>query len=1500
MKKLFQFFKKGLTALLMLCLSVSVMASGVQKVTIRESKQPFAAKLVDEKSNGLTVMFELNQLQLLEVKTDEGKAFVGRVPKTGSFLIAGVPDLPYLTQSIVIPDFGSAEIEILKGNYREIKDIDIAPSKGNLLRTVNPDDVPYVKGEVYQKNAFFPTEDAILREPFIMRDFRGQTIEVYPVQYNPVTRTLRIYETITVNVKFTDKPGINEFSGAKKSKIDSEFAQIYRDLFLNYNSAKYTPLQENGEMLIICFDNFVSAMQPFVNWKNSMGRKTTLVPNSQVGTTNTAIKNYITSIYNNPERNLTYVLLVGDAPQIPTNTLSTGHSDDAYGYILGNDSYNELFVGRFSAENVDHVQTMVDRIIHYERNINTSDTWLNIGLGVSKNEGAGQGHFGEADYQHIDYIRDTLLNFTYNIVYREYEGVSGLPNTTATSISEKINSGTSIINYCNHGSVTSWSVANYSNTHVNALTNVNKLPFIWSVACVNGNFVSNFCFAEAWMRATHNGQPTGAISVLMSTINQPWQPPMTGQDHMVGLLAECFQNNIKRTFGGLSVNGKFKMVEVHGSEGVKTHDTWAIFGDPTLLVRTDVPQNMIISHNPTIFIGNSSFTVSCDTEGALVAISRQENGVVYLLGTAFVSGGQAVVNFTEPLTQPSDLNIVVTAFNKVTYLNTISAVPANEPYVVLDSFTTSAAPDYGTTIDLNVTLKNISEVPYTASNVTAQLTTASNYVTINNGFVAAGNIEPGQSVVFNNAFNVSIANNVPNQTSLMFTINLQGTYNGQTYQWSQNFTIKANAPVLTIGGITIEDGGSGIPGVLDPGETAIAMVQFSNTGNAEIHNVIGTLASNSQYLEVLEPQATIVSLNTGQIVQVPFVISALANTPLETAAPVQITAQSGEYQATKNSTIIIGYIPEYNMSPEPVTACIGRFYDSGGPYGQYSNNENFTKTFFPASNNAVLLFNFTSFDVENNYDKLFIYNGTNDQAPQFPGSPFTGTTSPGTIMASNPEGAITFKFTSDNIVVKNGWSANFYCVDLSVPPACSSNPSPAVGATVTASPVTLSWDFVPGATQYDVYFGEGQLPQTPIATITATSYQVSVEDYSNYVWKVVPKNNVGEATGCEEWNFTTGEIAVVVTMQNGQITTCNALFYDSGGPNGNYQNNENLTYTFFPSTIGNRVRVTFTAFNVENNYDKLYIYNGVNESAPLLATLTGTTLPGSYVASNPQGALTFKFTSDASVVKAGWAATISCDADPNYQAQVLSFGFVEDVVVSTSISPVVNNFATINVLVVAGTNLTALTPQFTISQGATSTLQSGVLLDFSSPIDFTVTSANGLVTNTYRVIVEVEQIPTYLVSFVVYYNNQPVEGVDIIIDNQTITTNAQGTASIELAAGVYEYSVSKNGFNTIYDQLTVVDSNLEINLTLTGIEFLGLDNNIAIYPNPFSNELTFENVSTVMQLSVVDAIGRELIAWQNNGSSRITLATDRLNAGVYMSIFRYVDGTQLVVKIIKQ
>lgn len=237
----------------------------------------------------------------------------------------------------------------------------------------------------------------------------------------------------------------------------------------------------------------------------------------------------------------------------------------------------DIFVGRFSAENATQVTTMVNRTLYYERDMAASDAIIAKGVGIASNEGAGGGgDMDESDEQHMNNIQADLNGYGYTITKCYQNGGS------TAQLSTLINNGTGLINYVGHGSDYSWAAPSFSTTNVDALTNTNKYPFIISVACVVGNFKTKTCYAESWIRATHNGSPSGALVFCGSTINQSWASPMRAQDEMNDLLVA----NSFKTYGGMFVNGMFKMIDAYNTDGEKMADTWTVFGDPSVQTRT--------------------------------------------------------------------------------------------------------------------------------------------------------------------------------------------------------------------------------------------------------------------------------------------------------------------------------------------------------------------------------------------------------------------------------------------------------------------------------------------------------------------------------------------------------------------------------------------------------------------------------------------------------------------------------------------------------------------------------------------------------------------------------------------------------------------------------------------------------------------------------------------------------------------------------------------------
>lgn len=870
---------KKISALLMLSLAL-LQGFAADWTNIRSDSPAQAQKiLISSNTETSTIRFSLDGYLSVPVNTPQGQAVVVGLEGATPIMLKGAPDLPKLTASVIIPDLAEMQVEVLDATYRDFQNIFVAPSKGNLTRDIDPSTVPFEFGAQYQQDAFFPGNLTDLREPYIVRDYRGQTVIVYPFQYNPVTRTLRVYTDITVRISKLNDYGTNQLVRTQPMDVvDAQFNQIYKGHFLNSgdNGSRYTPVEEYGNILIISYGAFMNAMQPYVDWKKQVGYPVEMVDVGTIGNAS-AIKSFIANYYNT--KGLTFVLLVGDGPQVPTSSTSAGPSDNDYAYIVGNDHYPDLFIGRFSAENVDQVNTQVMKTVSYEQNPLMTTDWFSICTGIGSDQGPGDD--GEYDYQHIRNIgNNKLLPFTYTYANELFDGSQGGNdaggNPSPSTVAAAVNAGTGIINYCGHGSVTSWGTSGFSNSDVNNLTNDNMLPFIFSVACVNGDFVSNTCFAEAWLRATHNGQPTGAVAFMGSTINQSWNPPMCGEDEMDDVMAEAYADNIRRTFGACAMEGCMLMNDEYGSGGNEMTDTWVCFGDASLMVRTMMPMTLTVTHDPVLFIGFDNLTVQCNAEGARATLSLDGS----TLATGVIENGTVTLNFAA-FTTPCTVTLTVTAFNYLPHIEDIDVIPANGPFVVMQDYTIADATgnnnglaDYDEAIKLAVDLKNVGIED--AENVVVTLTSTDPYVIITDYREVYPVIPAGGNTNIDNAFGFHIASDVPDQHTVDFTL----TSTDATHTWESSFVINANAPVINVNSITIDDSqlGDG-DGVLDPGEQADLTVDYSNTGHATAYDVNVSLEGQSGYIGITNAVQNFPAIGFFGVFQKTFTTTVAAETP---------------------------------------------------------------------------------------------------------------------------------------------------------------------------------------------------------------------------------------------------------------------------------------------------------------------------------------------------------------------------------------------------------------------------------------------------------------------------------------------------------------------------------------------------------------------------------------------------------------------------------------------
>lgn len=628
----------GSVMLLTICLA-NTASAGVSKPVYRiEKNEP------DE----IQVRITLPDYSKKPVQVNGKTFYIIQMPDATPILEKGAPNIYKYGGSFAVPENMIGQVEIVSSTFTDETGVAVAPSKGNLLRTVDPATVPYTFGTWYNENKFYPAQVAVLEDQYNLRQIHGQRFSLHAVQYNPATQTLRHYSEIVVRIHMQSTAKSALSFPVNKAENSSEFMEIYKNQFINFQNSGYEKamaskvVTETGPMLVLCYKSFMTAMQPFIDWKKQSGMKIQMVDAATAGTTPDAIKAYIGNAYHT--KHIAFVLLVGDAPQVPTMKLTSGPSDNGYTYQDGDDRYPDLLIGRFSAETEADVKTQVNRSVNYEKNFASTKAWRLKGIGIASDQGPGDNN--EYDWQHERHIRAMLMGYKYTAVSELYDGthsggVDKAGNPTDQDLATEINNGAGIINYTGHGSSTSFGTTGFNNADVQALTNYDKLPFIFSVACVNGQFnkTGGPCFAEVWLRSTKNGKDIGAVATIMSTINQSWDPPMYGQDEMDSILTESFASNIKRTFGGITFNGLIRMNDRYGNAGMQMTDTWTVFGDPSLKVmsasggvaasaNTDIAQSIIanISPNPASSVMNISLDKIDITKETAVSIYSQ-NGL---------------------------------------------------------------------------------------------------------------------------------------------------------------------------------------------------------------------------------------------------------------------------------------------------------------------------------------------------------------------------------------------------------------------------------------------------------------------------------------------------------------------------------------------------------------------------------------------------------------------------------------------------------------------------------------------------------------------------------------------------------------------------------------------------------------------------------------------------------------------------------------------------------
>jgi subtilisin-like proprotein convertase family protein len=664
---------------------------------------PASVRVLAETSAGVTLEILIPGFSTSEV-TAQKSAYTGLdIPGCGQTSIVGQARLPILRRAVEIPQGAEATVEMIE---HESSLFDL--SKMGLPREVYPVQPPIEKmpgareaAEFQVSKAFYasskpyPESPARIVETGQVRGHRYALVEVAPVTYRPAEGTIEVMSR--VKLRITTPGGDEALTGATIDRYASpRFERTASNMLLNYRapSVKAIPALPVG-YLIITDPDFYDAVADLAEWKASKGYYTTVTTTGDIpgGATTAAIKNYILDAWQTWDVPPSFVLLVGDVEVIPewTGTETDNPATDLYYSTMTSPDYiPDLGIGRLSVTTPEEASVLTAKIVQYEKALWGGTSWLKKAVFM-----ASEDNYSITEGTH-DYVISTYLSpagFACDKLYCHTY------NATTQQVRDALNAGRGLAVYSGHGAVTYWADGpQFTQSDVAGLTNLDMYPFIQSYACLTGDYSSDECFAETWIRETDKA----ALGFWASSVTSYWD-----EDDVLekGVFRALFDDGLT-WISGMTDQGKWYLYQYYGGGGStkRYYEMYNLLGDPSLDVWTEEPSEMTVVHTGTCPVGAPSYPIHIEgAEGpladALACVDMPDE--VYESGYSDVSG-DAVLDLDPAPPRAGEMYLTVTCHNLRPFFDTVDVVvPA---VVTLDPDTIQVETPTAVTVTVQDTL----------------------------------------------------------------------------------------------------------------------------------------------------------------------------------------------------------------------------------------------------------------------------------------------------------------------------------------------------------------------------------------------------------------------------------------------------------------------------------------------------------------------------------------------------------------------------------------------------------------------------------------------------------------------------------------------------------------------------------------------------------------------------------------------------------------------------
>lgn len=607
--------------------------------------------------------------QFLNIK---GLAQIGQI---------GAPALPARNEIIAMPRDSEGKIIILETEYQEYQGYLIHPTLKPARDTEGAPEPEFQKDEaIYSKNDFFPKNIVEIVSIGLNRNTPLAKTQIRPVQYNPVTQTIRVYTKIKFKIEFIGGESSFDYIARENSV---HYTNLLKLNVLNsvsipdgISNEKLNTKTNAKNYIIITHSEFDNQANELADWKRQLGYSVEVV--SQSAWTASEIKTAIHDRYENWTPKPDFFVIIGDhtgsyavPAEIHTIDGEEFATDLYYACMDGTyDWHPDMAHGRISVSNSTEATIVVNKILNYEQTPPTNNTFYDNILNCAQYQDDDNNGFADRRFCHTsenirDYLQDEygytservyytstfadITSLKYNAGY--YSTGEFLPaeirnllfnwNSGVPEIVSGIDNGKFMVFHRDHGYVggSGWAHPQFMTNHISQLNNGNELPVIFSINCHTGEFQLNNCFAEEFLRVENKGAVgiiaaayysysgyNDALSIGM--IDAIWADPGlyaifgsggSGNTYTIGT-----GNNIY-TMGDVVNQGLYAM-ELNWGGGSSSnkyqYELFHYFGDPAMKIWTDNPNENVITatHSSDIDCAGSSFLITGSTPDAIATL----------------------------------------------------------------------------------------------------------------------------------------------------------------------------------------------------------------------------------------------------------------------------------------------------------------------------------------------------------------------------------------------------------------------------------------------------------------------------------------------------------------------------------------------------------------------------------------------------------------------------------------------------------------------------------------------------------------------------------------------------------------------------------------------------------------------------------------------------------------------------------------------------------------